>query len=183
MNELGVSLFRPTPRSRIQLVGICAHRDGYLDARRGEKGDLSRWHVVGRFPIKARRRDRCVRQPVKRDVVEDVVSRQAFLVAGEGARDEFVTASVVVEQPGGKADRRIVHRIQRLRAMAHLLGIPEPIVIEELELIIRAILVGGEAGAAARRPRAPVQCPPGRRQAYWCECRASRVVQSGPFAP
>ena len=105
VNELRISLFRPTARSRIQLVGICAHCDGYLDACDGKKGDLSRRHVVGCFPIKARRGDRCVGQPVKRDVVEDVVPREPFLVTGEGARDEFVAASVVVELPGGKADR------------------------------------------------------------------------------
>ena len=153
MNEFRISLFRPTARSRIQLVGICAHCDGYLDACGREKGDLSRWHVVGCFPIQARRRDRCVGQPVKGDVVEDVVPRKAFLLAGEGARDEFVAACVVVEQPGGEADWRIVHCIQRLRPMAHFLGVPQPVVIEELELIVRTILVGREV----RRPLAGQQ--------------------------
>ncbi len=89
----------------VQLRGACidlvrkdAHgnRDG--DAFRGEKGELV-------FPIETSRRDRRVRQPVERDVVEDVVSRQALGLTVEDACDERVTARVVVEHPGGQADR------------------------------------------------------------------------------
>jgi hypothetical protein len=56
VNELRISLFCPTARRRIQLIGIRAHCDGYFDACRSEKGDLSGWPVVGCLPIKARRR-------------------------------------------------------------------------------------------------------------------------------
>jgi len=66
MNELGVGSFRPTPRGRIDVVRKGAHGDGYGDPFRGEKAELV-------FPINTRRRNRRIRQPVQRDVVEDIV--------------------------------------------------------------------------------------------------------------
>jgi hypothetical protein len=98
MDELGVGSFRPTPRGRIDLVRKGAHGDGDGDPFRGEKGQLA-------FLIETSRRNRRVRQPVERDVVEDVVSRKALGLTGKDACDERVTARVVVEHPGGEADR------------------------------------------------------------------------------
>src|SRR5260221_3790396 len=68
MNEFGKRFLCPTPRGCIELIGKGAHgnRDG--DVLRGEKGELV-------LPIETRRRDRRIRQPVERDVVEDIVSR------------------------------------------------------------------------------------------------------------
>ena len=60
-----------------------------------------------RFPIEASRRDPRVRQPVERDVVEDVVSRQALLLAVEDARDELIAAaswsSIQAARPMGES--------------------------------------------------------------------------------
>ena len=56
------------------------------------------------FPIETSRRNRRVRQPVERDVVEDIVSRQALGLPVKDACDELVAARVVVEHPGGQAD-------------------------------------------------------------------------------
>jgi hypothetical protein len=81
----------------IKLVRKGAHgnRDGH--ALWGEKGELV-------FPIQSSRGDRSVRQPVERDVVEDVVPREALRLTVEHACDEPVTAGVVVQYPGGQAD-------------------------------------------------------------------------------
>lgn len=58
-----------------------------------EKGDL----IV---PIDAGRRNRRVRQPAQRDVVENIVSCKAFEVSVKDACDELVTARVVIKRPG-----------------------------------------------------------------------------------
>src|SRR6266550_2203239 len=52
------------------------------------------------FPVELSRRNPGVRQPVERDVVEDIVTRKATRVSGEGTGDELVTLRVVVEHPG-----------------------------------------------------------------------------------
>src|SRR4029079_6334039 len=71
VDELRIGLLRPAPRSLIELLRKGAHgrRDG--DVLRGEERELA-------LPVQAGRRDRRVRQPVERDVVEDVVARQAL---------------------------------------------------------------------------------------------------------
>src|SRR5215208_8189769 len=71
MSQTGIGLLGPAPRRRIQLVrkDTDGNREG--DALGGKEGQLA-------FPVQTRRRDRRVRQPVERDVVEDVVSRQAL---------------------------------------------------------------------------------------------------------
>ena len=149
VDELGIRLLRPAPRGLIELVGKGAHGDRDGDALRREEGELA-------LPVEARRRDRRVRQPVERDVVEDVVARQALGLPVEDARDERVAARVVVEHPGGQADRRIRDRVQRLRAVRHLAGVAQAVLVEEVELVVRVLLVGREAGRRpARRLRAP----------------------------
>ena len=75
------------------------HRD--LDAFGVEKAALI-------LPIETRRRDPRVRQPIKRDVVEDLVSRQFARGARGQSRDDgrgrLAVGIVVVEEPGGQAD-------------------------------------------------------------------------------
>ncbi len=85
MDELGIRPLCPTPRGCIDLVWKNAYGYGDGDVFRGEKGKLA-------FPIQTSRRDRRVRQPVERDVVEDVVSRKALSLTVEDARDERVAA-------------------------------------------------------------------------------------------
>src|SRR4051812_6600956 len=98
MDQVGIRLLCPTPRHLIELVREDAH--GYRDryALRVEEAELV-------FPIETSRRDPGVRQPVVRDVVEDVVSGEAFLgPVDKDARDQRQTSRVVVELPGGQAD-------------------------------------------------------------------------------
>src|SRR6202011_948388 len=97
MNELGIGFFCRTPRSWIQLVRKRAHGNGDGNAFDTEKRQLV-------FRIETSRRIPRVRQPVERNVVEDVVSRQAFGLSVEDAGDERVTFVVVVDHPGGQAD-------------------------------------------------------------------------------
>ena len=74
ISELGIRFLSPTARGGIDFVGEGAygHRDGG-DALDVEKALLRRGAVV---PIGTRRRYRRVRQPIKRDVVEDLATRQ-----------------------------------------------------------------------------------------------------------
>ena len=73
MDEFGISAFRPTPGSLIELARKYAdgHRDGYILEIKERK-------FV--FPIKTSRGNPGVRQPVECDVVEDIVTCK--LVAG-----------------------------------------------------------------------------------------------------
>src|SRR5271155_602130 len=101
MNELGIRFLRPTARGGIDLVRKGAHgrRDG--DALDVEKALLRRRAVV---PIRTGRRSCGVRQPVERDVLDNVVSGESFGLPVEHSGDQLVTADVVVEDPGSKAD-------------------------------------------------------------------------------
>src|SRR5579883_3486826 len=97
VNEFGICLLCPTLWSGINLIWKDTHgnRDG--DVFRLKKGKLV-------FPIQTRRSDRRVGQPVKRDVVEDVISRQSLRLSVKDAGDERVAARVVVKYPGGQSD-------------------------------------------------------------------------------
>jgi hypothetical protein len=103
MNELRIGSFCPTPRGCIDLVRKGAHGSRDRDTFRGKKGQLA-------FPVESSRRDRRIRQPLERDILEDVVwrqalRRQAVTLTVEDSCDERLTARVVVDHPGGEADR------------------------------------------------------------------------------
>jgi hypothetical protein len=71
MNQFGIRFLRPALRGCVDL--IWKHADGNRD------GDvLRRKEVQLVFPIQSSRRDCRVRQPIERDVVEDVGSRKAL---------------------------------------------------------------------------------------------------------
>src|SRR6266849_10152576 len=139
MDEFGIRFLYPAPRSGVDLIGINTdgNRDG--DVLGGEKGKLV-------FPIQTSRRDRRVREPVEGDVVKDVVSRKALGLAGKDARHERLTGFVVVEYPGRQADRRICKPVQRLRAVRHLEGVAQAMLVEKGEPIESVLLVGCETG-------------------------------------
>src|SRR6476661_6026614 len=96
MDESWKRPLRPASRGRIEIVreGARRHRDG--DALDAEEGECVL--RVETLPVEAGRRNRRVRQPGKRDVVEDVVSCEAARLSGKGACDELVAARVVIEQ-------------------------------------------------------------------------------------
>src|ERR1700722_6775743 len=76
VDELGERSFGPTPWGLIDLVREGAHGDRDGDALDVEEGELV-------LPVQAGRRDRRVRQPVERDVVQDVIAREALGAAVE----------------------------------------------------------------------------------------------------
>jgi hypothetical protein len=98
VDELGIRALDPRPRGSINVIwkGADGYRNG--DVLGGKEGQLV-------FPLQTSRRHCRVRQPIERDVVEDVVSRQALRLTVEDTRDELIAAYVMVNYPGGQADR------------------------------------------------------------------------------
>src|SRR5215471_5444944 len=132
VDELRVGLLRPALRRLVELVRISRHGDGDRDALRGEERQLA-------LPVETRRGDRRVREPVERDVVQDVVPGQALGLSGEDPGDELLAAQVVVEHPRGKSDRRIRQGVESLRAVRHLHRVAEAVLVEEVELVPRVL--------------------------------------------
>src|SRR5437899_9045003 len=98
MDEFGIGPLGPTLGSGIDFVWKYAHGN-----RNGNIFDIEKGQVV--FPIESSGRNRGAGQPIKSDVVEEVVSGQTLGLTVEDAGDEFVTAYVVVEYPRREADR------------------------------------------------------------------------------
>src|SRR5207245_11188015 len=94
MDQLGIRALYPAPRRCIDLVGKDRHDHRDRDVLDVEKALLCRRSDV---PIEASRRDRRVRQPVHHDVLEDIVSSEAFALSVADARDPSVTARIAVE--------------------------------------------------------------------------------------
>src|SRR5215472_2458072 len=135
VDELGIRLLRPAPRERIELVRENAHgnRDSYSP-------DAEEPFLV--LPVEAARRNGGVRQPGERDVVEDVVSREAGTLTCEDARDQPVAALVVVEEIGRQPDRRIRQAVHGLRAQPKLEPIADPLLVDELQALESDLLIG-----------------------------------------
>src|SRR5215813_2972968 len=104
VDQLRIRPLRPTARRLIKLIREGAHGDRNLDAPGVEE---TAGRMVRVVPVKARRGNRGVGQPVERDVVEDVVHRQPLRLSVEDARDHFLAARVVVAHPGREADGRV----------------------------------------------------------------------------
>src|SRR4029077_19594425 len=99
MDQFWICPLRPATRSRKEFVREDAHGRRDHDAFDGEE----RRTLV--LPIETGPRDRSIRQPGERDVVEDVVSREAFAPSGKDTCDQLVAARVVVEEVSSQADR------------------------------------------------------------------------------
>ena len=147
MDEVGIRLFGPVPRRRIELVREDADGNRNLDALGNEEGELV-------LPVEARCRDAGVGQPEQRDVVEDIVRRKAFGLPVERTRDHCQAARVVVEHVGRKGDRRVRQARQRLRARSHQEGVVN-LRVEEDEPFVDAAFLIGETG---RRRRPDERC-------------------------
>src|SRR5205823_13264790 len=111
IDEFGIRPLCPAPRGWIELVRKDAHGngDGGADALDSEE----RRPLV--LPIETGSRKRRVRQPGDRDVVEDVVAREALRLSDKDARDELIAASVVVKEISSQSDRCIRDSVQRLQ--------------------------------------------------------------------
>src|SRR5690349_14609162 len=72
-DHLGIRALRPAARRRINLVGKDGDDNGNRYASCIEEATLG--GQLSRVPVETPRGDRSVRQPVERDVVEDVISR------------------------------------------------------------------------------------------------------------
>src|SRR5215217_3221127 len=103
VDEVGVGLLDPAPRRLILLAGKDAHGYRTRDALGVEKAALV-------FPVETRGRDARVRQPIKRDVVEDLVAGQFArgarrpVQSRDDRRRRLAVSIVVIEKPGGQAD-------------------------------------------------------------------------------
>ena len=103
------------------------------------------------LPVQPGRGNRGVRQPVERDVVQDLVPGQvADRVPRDGVGDVGVAGRVVVEHPGGQPDGRVRDPVERLRLGDHFDPVAEALRVEEVQLLVGALLLSGQA----RRRRA-----------------------------
>src|ERR1700761_3294769 len=102
MNQLGKSLFGPAPRGWIEFVGEDAHSDGDGDALGVEVAELTPI-----LPIKPSSRQRGIRQPGNRNVVEDVVAGEAFGFSFKGTGDQFIATGIVIEEVRRQPDGRV----------------------------------------------------------------------------
>ena len=86
MDEFGIRPLCPTPWSWIEFVRENAHGN-----RDGDAFGIEIPEFAPILPIETRARKRRVRQPGDRDVVEDVVPREALGLSVEDAHDQVVT--------------------------------------------------------------------------------------------
>src|SRR6266542_1287515 len=106
VREAGVGNLDPAPRGSPDLVGERREADRHGRRRRGLNGEASPCSSV--LPIVPGGGGPGARQPVERDVVDDVLPGQ---VPGRPAVDEragdlVVAVRVVVEHPGREGDRK-----------------------------------------------------------------------------
>src|SRR5580704_12959392 len=99
MDEIGIRFLGPAPRSRKEFVGEDAYGGRDNDAFHAKE------RIALVFPIETSPRERRIRQPGERDVVEDVVSCEAFVSSGKDPRDHLVAARVVIEKIGRQSNR------------------------------------------------------------------------------
>ena len=135
VNKPGIRFRGPALRCGVDLIrkDADANRDG--NVFRGKEVELV-------FPLQTSRRNRGVREPIERDIVEDVVSRKPLRLSGKHACDKRLAAGVVIEHPRGEADRGIFDPVQRLRTVRHLQCVAKAVLVEIVELIERVLLVG-----------------------------------------
>src|ERR1700736_3591723 len=92
MDQFGVRPLRPASRGGKEFVWKDAHGGRGNDASDAEE------RITLVLPIETSLRERRIRPPGERDVIEDVVSREAFAPAGKNTRDHLVTARVVIKE-------------------------------------------------------------------------------------
>src|ERR1700722_12936581 len=92
MDQFGIRPLRPASRRGIEFIREDAHGGRDNDASDAEE------RITLVLPIETSARERRIRQPCERDVVEDVVSCEAFAASGKDPCDHLVAARVVVEE-------------------------------------------------------------------------------------
>ena len=175
MDEVGIGLLCPTARHLIELAREDAH--GYRDvhALRVEEAELV-------LPIETSRRDPRVRQPVVGDVVEDVVSGQAFL----GPVRQRHERSAPNSSSRGRASRRPGRRGNPQSRTAPAGGSPSRVRSPRLSQRSLSASRRGvfprhpDRTAPGRRTRPPLRRRPEQHQGSWCGCRST---PEGPVHP
>src|SRR4051794_7793407 len=89
-NEVRISLASPAFRRLVYLLAEGADAGWQRHAFGREEGKFA-------FSIQARRGDCRVGQPVERDVVQDIVAREAFARAIEHPRNEVIALDIMVD--------------------------------------------------------------------------------------
>jgi hypothetical protein len=92
MNEFGKRALCPAPWCWIEFV-----REGALGNWDGDAFGVET-PFAAIFPVEMGARKRCVCQSADRDVVEDVVAREALGSSLKDARDQLVAPCVVIEE-------------------------------------------------------------------------------------
>jgi hypothetical protein len=91
MDQFGKRLLCPAPRGWIEFI----REDGHGN-RDGDAFGIEIAKFAPILPIETAARNRRVRQPGDRDVVEDVVAREALGFSLKDAGDQLVAARVVI---------------------------------------------------------------------------------------
>src|ERR1700722_11937542 len=144
MDQFRKGPLRPASWSRIEFVWKDAHGSRNNDASDAEE------RITLVLPIETSPRERRIRQPGERDVVEDVVSCEAFATSGKDPRDHLVAARVVIKKISRKADRGISDSVKRLRAQPHLVPVGDSLLIDGLYSLVSDLFVGGETRRCRR---------------------------------
>ena len=180
VDELHIRLLRPALRRLINFFRKRAHADRKLDPSRVEEAACRQ--IMPHVPVETRRRDRGIRQPIERDVVENVVAAQPFRLAVENAGDHLVAANVVIKYPARKTNRQIDDSVERLWPKRHLVRVAQPILIEVIELIPRVLFVGRKVrGRRAARGKCPRNIGRNRRRhGYRAQTLSAYLKQPAP---
>ena len=106
VGEVGVDRLDPAARGSPDLAGERREADRNRDRRRSLAGRTGCGQDPSKFPVPPGGRGAGARQPVQRDVVDDVVPGEIAhgLAVDERAGDLVVAVRVVVEQPGRQPD-------------------------------------------------------------------------------
>src|SRR5580704_10525002 len=102
MDEFGIRPLRAAPRAWIEFVREDAHGN-----RDGDAFGIEIPESAPILRIETGARKRRVRQPRDRDVVEDVVAREAFGFSFKDACDQLVAARIVIEEISRQTDGRV----------------------------------------------------------------------------
>src|ERR1700720_2089240 len=93
------------------------------------------------LPIETSARKRRVGQPGDRDVVEDVVAREALGFSLKNPCDQLVAARVVIKEVSRKTYGGIRNSVQRLRPEPHLEPVGDSLLIFMLQRLIGDLLL------------------------------------------
>src|ERR1700722_18786297 len=136
VNELGKCLLCPATRHRVEFVGEDAYSHGDGDALRIEVPSSAPI-----LPIEPSARKGRVGQPGDRDVVEDVVAREALGFSLKNPCDQLVAARVVIKEVSRKTYGGIRNSVQRLRPEPHLEPVGDSLLIFMLQRLIGDLLL------------------------------------------